>query len=88
MGWEYIILYSTDGLPTDSRVSLYCDQYVFFKKNLLNQCLNFSLVSEVDKEIGFDYLRAMHLSDSKTDYNSKKEYHQNIGLYVLPTITD
>ena len=27
----------------------------------------------------------MHLSDSKTDYNSKKDYHQNIGLYVLPT---
>ena len=68
--------------------SLFTATSTSFFKNLLNQCLNFSLVSEVDKEIGLDYLRAMHLSDSKTDYNSKKEYHQNIGLYVLPTITD
>ena len=51
----------------------------FFKK-LLNQCLNLSLVSEIDKEIGLDYLRAVHLSDSKTDYNSKKDHYQNIGL--------
>ena len=60
----------------------------FFKKNPLNQCLNLSLVSEFDKEIGLDYLRAMRLSDSKTDCNSKIDYHQNIGLYVLPTIMD
>ena len=50
--------------------------------------VHLSLVSEFDKEIGLDYFRAMHLSDSKTDCNSKKDYHQNIGLYVLPTITD
>ena len=59
-----------------------------FLKYRLNQCLNLSLVSEIDKEIGLDYLRTMHLYDSKTDCNSKKDYHQNIGLYVLPTITD
>ena len=57
-----------------------------FLKKLLNQCLNLSLVSEFDKDIGLDYLRAMHLGDSKTDCNSKKDYHQNIALYVLPTI--
>ena len=60
----------------------------FFKKNPLNQCLNLSLVSEFDKEIGLDYLRAMHLNGSKTDCNSKIDYHQNSGLYVLFTITD
>ena len=34
-------------------------------------------MSEFDKEIGLDYLRAMHLSDSRTDRNSMKDYHQN-----------
>ena len=69
--------------------SLQCHQSRYdFKKNLLNQCLNLSLVSEFDKEIGLDYLRAMHLNGSKTDCNSKIDYHQIIGLYVLPTLTD
>ena len=53
-----------------------------------NHCLYLSLVSEFDKEIGLDYLRAMHLNGSKTDCNSKIDYHQSIGLYVLPTLTD
>ena len=38
--------------------SLFTATSTSFFKNLLNQCLNFSLVSEVDKEIGLDYLRA------------------------------
>ena len=53
-----------------------------------NHCLYLSLVSEFDKEIGLDYLRAMHLNGSKTDCNSKIDYHQIIGLYVLPNVTD
>ena len=77
-GSEYVILYSTDGSPTASRVSPVPP--VRLKKNLLDQYLNVSLVSEFDKEIGLDYLRAMHLSDSKTDCNSKKDHYQNIGL--------
>ena len=60
--------------------SLFSATSMSFFKKLLNQCLNLSLVSEFDKEIGLDYLRAMHLSDSKTDYNSKKDHYQNIGL--------
>ena len=68
-----------------SQRSLFSATSTSFFYNLLiqaHQCLNLSLVSEFDNEIGF---RAMHLSDSKTDCNSKKDYHQNIGLYVLPT---
>ena len=38
--------------------SLFTATSTSFFINLLNQCLNFSLVSEVDKEIGLDYLRA------------------------------
>ena len=63
-----------------SQGSLFSADSTSFLKYLLNQCLNLSLVSEFDKEIGLDYLRAMHLSDSKTDCNSKKDHHQNIGL--------
>ena len=66
--------------PQLSQGSLQCNQYDSFLKNLLDQCLNLSLVSKFDKEIGLDYLRAMHLSDSKNGCNSKKDHHQNIGL--------
>jgi hypothetical protein len=75
-GWEYVHLYSNDRSPTESRVSLQCDECVFFK-NLLNQYLNRSLVSELDREIGLNYLRGMHLSDSKATYILNR---QNIGL--------
>ncbi|KAF9476426.1 AP endonuclease [Pholiota conissans] len=36
-----------------------------------------------DEMIGLKYLRGMHLNDSKTDYNSKKDRHENIGLGYL-----
>ena len=61
------------------RVAFQCDQYVFYK-NRHDQCLNHSLVSEFDREIGLNYLRAMRLSDSKSACNSKEDYHENIGL--------
>ena len=60
--------------------SLFSATSTTFFLNLLDQCLNLSLVSEFDKEIGLDHLRAMHLSDSKNDCNSKNDHHQNIGL--------
>ena len=56
--------------------SLFSATSTTFFKNLLDQCLNLSLVSEFDKEIGLDHLRAMHLSDSKNDCNSKKDHHK------------
>ena len=48
-----------------SQGSLFSATSTSFFLNLLNQCLNLSLVSEFDKEIGLDYFRAMHLSNSK-----------------------
>jgi len=33
-----------------------------------------------EKVIGFKYLKAMHLNDSKNFLNSKKDRHQNLGL--------
>ena len=41
-------------------------------------------VSEFERDVGLQYLRGMHLNDSKGALGSKKDRHQNIGLYVPP----
>ncbi|KAG6877383.1 hypothetical protein C0993_007903 [Termitomyces sp. T159_Od127] len=33
-----------------------------------------------DADVGLSYLRGMHLNDSKTEHNSRKDRHENIGL--------
>nr|GAT46306.1 predicted protein [Mycena chlorophos] len=38
------------------------------------------LVSDFDAQVGLSYLRGMHLNDSKTELNSKRDRHENIGL--------
>ncbi|KAF7313181.1 AP-endonuc-2 domain-containing protein [Mycena kentingensis (nom. inval.)] len=38
------------------------------------------IVADFDKQVGFKYLRGMHLNDSKTELGSKKDRHENIGL--------
>ncbi|KAJ6567064.1 xylose isomerase-like protein [Mycena capillaripes] len=38
------------------------------------------IVTEFDQHVGLSYLRGMHLNDSKTDCNSKKDRHENIGM--------
>uniref|UniRef100_A0A8H7Y1Y7 Apurinic-apyrimidinic endonuclease 1 n=1 Tax=Psilocybe cubensis TaxID=181762 RepID=A0A8H7Y1Y7_PSICU len=37
-------------------------------------------LTKFDEQIGLKYLCGMHLNDSKTEYNSKKDRHENIGL--------
>ncbi|KAF8886870.1 xylose isomerase-like protein [Gymnopilus junonius] len=37
-------------------------------------------VTKFEEEVGLKYLRAMHLNDSKTPCNSRKDRHENIGL--------
>jgi hypothetical protein len=44
--------------------------------------LSLALVAEFDAQIGLSYLRAIHLNDSKSAFNSKRDRHENIGLYV------
>ncbi|KAF7353908.1 AP-endonuc-2 domain-containing protein [Mycena venus] len=39
-----------------------------------------NIVTDFDEQVGLSYLRGMHLNDSKTDYNSKKDRHENIGI--------
>lgn len=40
-------------------------------------------MAEFEKEIGFKYLRGVHLNDSKFDTGSKKDRHDSIGKGVL-----
>ncbi|KAJ7829981.1 xylose isomerase-like protein [Mycena olivaceomarginata] len=39
-----------------------------------------NIVTDFDQQLGLSYLRGMHLNDSKTDCNSKKDRHENIGM--------
>lgn len=38
------------------------------------------IMEDFDKIIGLKYLRAIHTNDSKTEFNSRKDRHENIGL--------
>ncbi|KAJ7041896.1 xylose isomerase-like protein [Mycena alexandri] len=38
------------------------------------------IVTDFDTIVGLSYLRGMHLNDSKTEHNSKKDRHENIGI--------
>lgn len=38
-----------------------------------------ALISAFDKVIGLQYLRGLHLNDSKGDLGCKKDRHENIG---------
>ena len=42
-----------------------------------------SIVATFDEQVGLSYLRGMHINDSKTPLGSKKDRHENIGLYVV-----
>ncbi|TFK56306.1 AP endonuclease [Heliocybe sulcata] len=42
-----------------------------------------AMMNEFENEIGLQYLRGMHINDSKADLASKKDRHQNIGLGFL-----
>ncbi|KAG5721532.1 putative endonuclease 4 [Termitomyces sp. T112] len=37
-------------------------------------------IEKFDADVGLSYLRGMHLNDSKTEHNSRKDRHENIGL--------
>ena len=39
-------------------------------------------VAEFDREVGLSFLRGMHINDSKGALGSKKDRHENIGLYA------
>ncbi|KAG6911420.1 hypothetical protein DXG01_016517 [Tephrocybe rancida] len=49
-------------------------------KSRVGVCID--TLGKFDAEVGLSYLRGMHLNDSKTAHNSKKDQHENIGQYV------
>jgi len=40
-------------------------------------------MAEFDSVVGLKYLRAWHLNDSKTPFNSKNDRHENLGLGTI-----
>ncbi|OJD23196.1 hypothetical protein ACJ73_05453 [Blastomyces percursus] len=42
-----------------------------------------NFMEEFDKEVGLQYLRALHLNDSKTPLGSRRDLHANIGTGFL-----
>ena len=38
-----------------------------------------NILDEFDKIIGLDYLKVIHINDSKNEINSHKDRHENIG---------
>ena len=40
-------------------------------------------INEFDKEIGIDYIKVIHINDSKNDIGSHKDRHENIGLGTI-----
>ncbi|KAJ7494297.1 xylose isomerase-like protein [Mycena galericulata] len=38
------------------------------------------IVTDFDQQVGLSYLRGMHLNDSKTECNSRRDRHENIGM--------
>jgi AP endonuclease-1 len=40
-------------------------------------------VADFDRLVGLAYLRGMHLNDSKGALGSRKDRHENIGMYVV-----
>ncbi|KAG6840533.1 hypothetical protein C0991_006128 [Blastosporella zonata] len=37
-------------------------------------------IQKFDQEVGLSYLKGMHLNDSKAEYKSTKDLHENVGL--------
>ncbi|KAK0439054.1 xylose isomerase-like protein [Desarmillaria tabescens] len=37
-------------------------------------------ITKFDQQVGLSYLRGMHLNDSKTDFASNRDRHENIGM--------
>ncbi|KAH9952040.1 AP endonuclease [Amylocystis lapponica] len=44
-------------------------------------------MAEFERDVGLQYLRGMHINDSKASLNSKKDRHENIGLGHLTLST-
>ncbi|KAF9043939.1 xylose isomerase-like protein [Panaeolus papilionaceus] len=42
-----------------------------------------STMKKFNEVVGLKYLRGMHINDSKTDFNSKRDRHESIGLGYL-----
>ena len=45
------------------------------------------MMDDFDRIIGLEYLRGMHLNDSKAELGSGLDRHEKIGAWTFPLIT-
>jgi deoxyribonuclease IV len=45
-----------------------------------------STFKKFDDIVGFDYLRGMHINDSKVPFESRKDRHHSIGMGTIPMV--
>ncbi|KAH6886708.1 xylose isomerase-like protein [Coprinopsis sp. MPI-PUGE-AT-0042] len=49
----------------------------------LKRCAHYRRLRRFDEAIGLKYLKGMHLNDSKTEFGSKRDRHESIGMGSL-----
>ena len=74
-----------DGVNDKSRIGVCLDTcHVFAAGYDLRSPTTFKAVlQDFDDTIGIEYLKALHLNDSKAQFGSHRDLHQNIGLGFL-----
>ncbi|KAJ7237752.1 xylose isomerase-like protein [Mycena haematopus] len=77
------------GMDNKTRVGVCLDTCKTFTRTIEQHSIGYdirtkegweNMVTVFDQQVGLSYLRGMHLNDSKTDLNSKKDRHENIGM--------
>ncbi len=75
------VAYLVEGVKDKSRVGVCLDTAHTFASgyDLVNVGPK-KIFEEFDQKIGLKYLKAIHCNDSKTEFNSRVDRHENIGL--------
>lgn len=75
------VAYLVDGVKDKSRIGVCLDTAHTFASgyDLVNVGPQ-KIFEEFDQKIGLKYLKAIHCNDSKTEFNSRVDRHENIGL--------
>jgi len=79
------LAYIIDRVQDKSRVGVCIDTCHTFTSgyNIADEALYPSVWEEFDKTIGFKYLKAIHLNDSKKDLGTRVDRHESIGKGFL-----
>lgn len=80
VGSKFEDLQKIDSMVKDSDRVHYCldTQHLFASGyDLVNDVDG--VIKEVDEKLGLEYVKCIHFNDSKTEFNSNRDRHENIG---------